>query len=289
MKTFSSEHSLGSFLYLILPLLILVPATVSSPTVEPRWSLLWSDEFAGRNGSAIDSSKWMAEAGGGGWGNNELQYYTNRAQNAYQDSGHLVIKAIKEKYTGAENVSRDYTSSRLITKNKFSTTYGRFEARIKIPSGQGIWPAFWMLGTNIDSVGWPACGEIDIMENIGKEPSTIHGTIHGPGYSGADGVGAPYSLPHNQRFAESFHTFVVEWEPDVLRFYCDNTLYKTLTPKDLPAGKSWVYDHPFFIILNVAVGGNWPGNPDDTTVFPQTMRVDYVRVYKREDSAKPIL
>lgn len=245
------------------------------------WKLVWSDEFNGPNGAAVDSKKWSAQVGGGGWGNEELEYHTDRKDNAYQSGGFLYIKAIKEKYTGADKVTRDYTSARLVTKKKFSTTYGRIEARIKIPFGQGIWPAFWMLGENIDSVGWPTCGEIDIMENIGKEPSTIHGTIHGPGYSGANGVGAPYSLRDNRRFADSFHTFAVEWEVNVIRFYCDDKLYKTITPSDLPAGKTWVYDHPFFVILNVAVGGQWPGNPDDTTRFPQMMLIDYVRVYKR--------
>jgi beta-glucanase (GH16 family) len=206
--------------------------------------------------------------------------------NAYQSGGFLVLKASKEKYTGPDNVTRDYTSARLITKNKFSATYGRIEARIKLPSGQGIWPAFWLLGGNIDEVGWPTCGEVDIMENIGREPAIIHGTIHGPGYSGEGGLGSSYSLANNQRFADSFHTFAVEWEPNVVRFYCDGILYKTRTPADLPAGKTWVYDHPFFIILNVAVGGSWPGNPDGTTIFPQTMLVDYVRVYQRPTPSK---
>lgn len=253
-------------------------AAAADPTV---WSLVWSDEFGGPDGSAVDSSKWTAEVGGWGWGNNELEYYTSRLANAYQSGGSLVIKAIKETYTGPDNVTRNYTSARLITKNKFSLTYGRIEARIKLPYGQGIWPAFWMLGTNIDTVGWPTCGEIDIMENIGREPSIIHGTIHGPGYSGANGLSSSYSLSNNQAFADSFHTFAVEWEPNVVRFYCDGILYKTRTPADLPPGTTWVYDHPFFIILNVAVGGYWPGNPDSTTVFPQTMLVDYVRVYQR--------
>jgi beta-glucanase (GH16 family) len=259
----------------------------ADPTV---WSLMWSDEFNGPDGSPIDQSKWTAEVGGSGWGNNELQYYTTRTDNAYQSGGSLVIKANKEKYTGADNVTRDYTSGRLITKNKFTATYGRFEARMKIPYGQGIWPAFWLLGSNIDGVGWPQCGEVDIMENIGKEPSVIHGTIHGPGYSGVNGIGSSYSLPENQRFADSFHTFAIEWEPNVIRFYCDGILYKTRTPADLPQGKTWVYNQPFFILLNLAVGGGWPGNPDGTTVFPQTMQVDYVRVYQRSTpSSTPVV
>jgi beta-glucanase (GH16 family) len=253
----------------------------SGGTNQAAWKLVWSDEFNGPDESAIDSTKWTAQLGGNGWGNQELEYYTDRVDNAYQSGGSLVIKALKEKYTGADKVTRDYTSARLTTRKKFIAKYGRFEARIKIPYGQGLWPAFWMLGETIDSVRWPEKGEIDIMENIGREPSIIHGTIHGPGYSGDKGPSSSYSLTNNQRFADSFHVFAVEWEPNVIRFYCDGVLYKTRTPADLPAGTTWVYDHPFFIILNVAVGGSWPGNPDATTVWPQTMLVDYVRVYQR--------
>jgi len=250
--------------------------------VDPSvWHLVWSDEFNSPDKSPIDATRWTAQVGGHGWGNQELEYYTNRIDNAYQSQGSLVIKAIKERYTGADNVTRDYTSARLTTKGKFTATYGRFEARLRIPFGQGLWPAFWMLGDNIDSTIWPTCGEIDIMENIGREPAIIHGTIHGPGYSGDKGPSSAYSLANKKRFADSFHVFAVEWEPGVIRFYCDGVLYATRTSADLPDGKTWVYDHPFFIILNVAVGGGWPGNPDATTVFPQTMLVDYVRVYQR--------
>ncbi|MEK6282387.1 MAG: glycoside hydrolase family 16 protein [Acidobacteriota bacterium] len=253
-------------------------APASDPTV---WSLTWSDEFNGPNGSPVDSTKWSFDIGGGGWGNNELETYTNRTANAVLEDGALVIRALKETYTGPDNITRNYTSARLLTRNKFTQTYGRFEARIKIPYGQGIWPAFWMLGNDIDTAGWPNCGEIDIMENIGREPSTVHGTLHGPGYSGANGVNASYALPPSQKFSDDSHTFAVEWEPNVIRFYVDGLLYKTRTPADLPAGKAWVFNHPFFLILNVAVGGAWPGNPDATTVFPQVMKVDYVRVYQR--------
>jgi len=157
--------------------------------------------------------------------------------------------------------------------------YGRFEARLQIPRGQGIWPAFWMMGADLATVGWPRCGEIDIMENIGKEAATVHATIHGPGYSGADSIGDAYTMPGGAPVADAFHVFAAEWEPAVIRFYVDGTLFSTRTPADLKAGQTWVFDHPFFVILNVAVGGNWPGNPDASTVFPQTMRVDYVRVY----------
>jgi beta-glucanase (GH16 family) len=258
-----------------------VAGSAAAQTASSRWKLVWSDEFNGPNGSAVDSTKWATETGGGGWGNNELEYYTSRLENASLQNGNLVIKAMQEKYTGADGVTRNYTSARLKTQGKFSQAYGRFEARIKIPRGQGIWPAFWMLGNDVEKPGWPDCGEIDIMENIGKEPALVHGTIHGPGYSGANGIGDPYTLPAGEPVADSFHVFAVEWEPYAIGFYVDGHLYATRTPADLPKGTKWVYDHPFFLLLNVAVGGGWPGNPDASTVFPQTMLVDYVRVYSR--------
>ncbi len=249
----------------------------------PGWTLTWSDEFSG---SALDDSKWTRETGGNGWGNNELEYYTDRPQNALLRDGNLVIHVDKEKNTGNDNVSREYTSARLKTQGKFTQAYGRFEARIKIPRGQGIWPAFWMLGDDIEKVQWPTCGEIDIMENIGKEPALVHGTIHGPGYSGGQGISAPFALADKGRFTDDFHVYAVEWEPKEIRFYVDTHLYATRTPADLPKGAKWVYDHPFFILLNVAVGGDWPGNPDATSTYPQEMLVDYVRVYKRAEAGK---
>ncbi len=252
----------------------------------PAWKLVWRDEFDGASGPAVDSSKWNFDVGGKGWGNNELETYTNRAVNAHLERGLLVITALKESFTGPDGATRNYSSARLLTRNKFSQAYGRFEARIKIPYGQGIWPAFWLLGDNIGIAHWPNCGEIDIMENIGREPAIVHGTFHGPGYSGGSGISAAYALPNGRKFSDDFHTFALEWEPNVIRFYVDGILYKTRTPADLPAGTTWVFDHPFFIILNVAVGGGWPGNPDATTVFPQQMLVDYVRVYQRATLAK---
>ena len=244
------------------------------------WILAWSDEFSGPNGSAADPAKWAFETGGGGWGNQELEYYTSRPENARIEHGRLVITARRENYTGSDGVTRAYTSARLKTQGKFSLTYGRIEARIKIPLGQGVWPAFWMLGSDIDQAGWPQCGEIDIMENIGREPAVVHGTIHGPGYSGAQGIGSPFTLPRG-RFADHYHVFAVEWEPNQIRFYVDRKLYATRTPADLPLGAKWVYDRPFFLLLNFAVGGSWPGPPDGRTRFPQQMLVDYVRVYRR--------
>ncbi len=242
--------------------------------VAQNWNLVWSDEF---DGPDIDTSKWSHEINGSGGGNNELQYYTDRATNSFIENGNLVIQALDETFTGSDG-TRDYTSARLVTQGKFERTYGRMEARIKIPRGQGIWPAFWMLGNNIGSVGWPTCGEIDIMENIGSEPRTTHGTIHGPGYSGGGGVGGSYTFT-GEDAADDFRVFAVEWEPNVIRWYVDGNHYFTATPASL-GGSTWVFDHPHFFILNVAVGGSWPGPPDGSTTFPQRMEVDYVRVYE---------
>jgi len=248
---------------------------------RPGWKLVWSDEFNAADGSLPDSGKWTFATGGGGWGNHELEYYTARPANAHQQSGNLVITADSESFTGPDGVTRAFTSARLKTAGKFSQTYGRFEARMKLPIGPGMWPAFWLLGDDISQAGWPKCGEIDIMELVGSAPSTILGTIHGPGYSGKAGPSTKYTLPGGKRFSDDFHIFAVEWEPNVIRFYVDDVLYTTRKPADLPGGTRWVFDKPFFIILNVAVGGDLPGPPDSTTVFPQTMLVDYVRVYAR--------
>jgi len=263
---------------LVLPVLLGSAVGAFDPA---GWNLVWNDEFNAAQGTGVDRTKWTPEIGGWGWGNNEWEYYTDRIANSFHRDGSLVIKAIKERYTGPDGVTRDYTSARLITQNKFTLTYGRIEARIKVPYGQGIWPAFWMLGSDIGDVGWPTCGEIDIMENIGRELSYVHGTLHGPGYSGGGGLSSTYTLPNNQRFADNFHIFAVEWEPNVVRFYADGVLYKTTGINDIPPGTRWVFDHPFFILLNVAVGGLWPGYPDGSTTFPQEMLVDYVRVYQR--------
>jgi beta-glucanase (GH16 family) len=256
------------------------PAPQAGAAKPSDWTLTWSDEFNGANGSAPDPAKWTLVTGGNGWGNKELEYYTARPENVHVEDGNLVIAALKEDYTGADGVTRNYTSARMQTTGKFDQAYGRFEARIKIPYGQGIWPAFWMLGADMQERHWPGAGEIDIMENIGREPGTVHGTIHGPGYSGDKGISAPFSLA-SARFADDYHVYAVEWEPNQIRFYVDDHLYVTRTPADLPAGTKWVYDHPFYLLLNVAVGGGWPGNPDKTSTYPQKMFVDYVRVYKR--------
>jgi beta-glucanase (GH16 family) len=259
--------------------------SAADASAQTAWTLAWNDEFNGPAGAAVDGTKWVLEVGNGsnGWGNRERQYYTNTTKNASTDgAGNLVITAYKEtlgkKYRCWYGECQ-YTSARLKTQGRFEQAYGRFEARVRVPFGQGLWPAFWMLGNNIQSAGWPACGEIDIMEYIGREPFNVYGTIHGPGYSGAGGIGAPYALT-GARFADDFHVFSVEWEPNRIRWYVDGQLYQTRTPADLPAGSAWVFDHSFFMLLNLAVGGYWPGDPDATTVFPQKMFVDYVRVYR---------
>ena len=239
-----------------------------------RWKLVWSDEFNQPDGSAPDPAKWRYDVGGTGWGNDELEYYNTSTNNARIEGGHLVIEARQENYGG-----KNYTSARLLTKGKWSWTYGRIEARIKVPKGQGIWPAFWMMGTNVASAGWPNCGEIDIMENIGREPGTVHGTIHGPGYSGAGGIGGPFVLSGGASFSDDFHLFAIQWETNRIRWFVDNEPYFSVTPASLPAGAQWVFNAPQFLLLNVAVGGGWPGNPDRTIRFPQRMLVDYVRVY----------
>lgn len=235
------------------------------------WTLAWSDEF---DGDALDRSKWVPETGGHGWGNKELQFYTGRPENVRVGGGMLTIEARKEAHQGSE-----YTSARLKTAGLKETQYGRYEARIKIPKGQGIWPAFWMLGANIGSAGWPKSGEIDIMEIIGKEPGHVYGTLHGPGYSGEHAFSKASALPGTE-YGDDFHVFAVEWEPGEIRWYRDGVHYHTARP-DLVKGE-WVFDHPFFVLLNLAVGGMWPGYPDATTEFPRRMLVDYVRVYQKK-------
>ncbi len=257
--------------------------TLSEREQQSEWALVWSDEFEGPAGATFDRRSWVADTGGQGWGNQERQYYTTRPENVSLDgAGHLAITARAE-----TDASRQcwygqcgFTSARLKTKGLVETRYGRIEARIRVPRGQGIWPAFWMLGADIDQVGWPECGEIDVMENIGREPSIVHGTIHGPGYSGANGIGGSHTVP-GAALADDYHVFAVEWMPGEIRWFLDDTEYRRTTPASLPQGARWVFDHPFFMLLNVAVGGAWPGDPDASTVFPQQMLVDYVRLYRR--------
>src|SRR5215470_12981442 len=204
---------------------------LTSSAQPQTWELIWSDEFDGPAQSAPDPKKWGFSIGGGGWGNHELQTYTCRRDNSFLDGkGNLVIEARRERFTGPDGITRDYTSARLNTADTFTQLYGRFEARMQLPIGQGLWPAFWMLGDNISSVGWPTCGEIDIMGNIGKEPATVHGSLHGPSASGrTSDATATFSVPAGQKLADDFHIYAVEWEPGAVRFYLDTTLYLTVT------------------------------------------------------------
>ncbi len=247
--------------------LVAAPAATAAPG-----DVIWSDEFDGAAGSAPSSARWNHETGAGGWGNAELQNYTtSRANSALDGQGHLVITARRE-------ADGSYTSARMTTQGKFQPQYGRVEARIQIPRGQGIWPAFWMLGGNLPGVGWPASGEIDVMENVGFEPHRVHGTVHGPGYSGSAGITGMYQHPQGWSFADDFHTFAVDWKPGEITWFVDGQQFHRVTRASVGAN-AWVFDQPFFLILNVAVGGQWPGYPDGTTSFPQQMKVDYVRVY----------
>jgi beta-glucanase (GH16 family) len=244
--------------------------------------LVWSDEFNGAQNSSVDSRRWRHETGGA-WGEGELQSYTPRRANSYQDGrGRLVIVARAERFRGMDSITRDYTSARISTKDRHSFQYGLLEARLQMPVGRGIWPAFWALGTDIDRVGWPECGEIDVMEYLGQKPTTASGTIHGPRDGG--GANADYepgrSIVHPTPLANEFHTYGVQWLPGSIRFYFDGHPYWSITAADLPAGSRWVFDHRFFLILNIAVGGKWAGSPDASTTFPHALLVDYVRVYQ---------
>ncbi|WIX81610.1 family 16 glycosylhydrolase [Amycolatopsis carbonis] len=244
---------------------------VFAPT-EAAAAASFTDDFNGPAGSPADGSKWNYETGDN-VNNHERQYYTSGTNNASLDGqGHLVITAKREN-PGNYNCwygRCEYTSARLNTSGKFSQAYGHFETRMKLPRGQGMWPAFWMLGGG----NWPTDGEIDVMENVGFEPNTVHGTIHGPGYSGSGGIGAGYNGPN---FSDDFHTYAVDWSPNKIVWTVDGNVYQTRTPADLN-GNRWVYDHNFFIIMNLAVGGYWPGDPNDSTQFPQQLVVDYVHV-----------
>ena len=259
----------------ILSLCIVGCATEDTQTVVNFTELTMQDEFDADG--LVDASIWANDIGNGenGWGNNELQYYTDRPENVTVQNGKLLITARQESFEGSS-----YTSARLLTKDLFKQRYGRFEARIRLPYGQGIWPAFWMLGADIDENPWPAAGEIDIMEYRGQNPTVILGSVHGPGYSAGEAISKAYTLK-NDRFDTGFHIFGIEWAPEYVNFYVDDVLYNQITPQDVTG--TWVFDKPFFILMNLAVGGSFVGSPNEETVFPQTMLVDYVRVYKKNE------
>lgn len=251
-----------------------IPETgYETPESYEGMQLVWEDDF---DAATINQDDWTFEIGTGnnGWGNNELQYY--RAENAYiAQSDYLVIEAKNEAFGGS-----DYTSTRMITQDKQEFQYGRIDIRAVLPEGQGIWPALWMLGENFQEVGWPQCGEIDIMELVGHQPNRVHATVH---YPNADGnhtfTGTSDALTGGAKFSDEFHVFSLIWEEDKMEFLRDGEVYQTLTPDILAPGQ-YPFNHPFFFIFNVAVGGQWPGSPDASTSFPQRMIVDYVRVFQ---------
>lgn len=252
-------------------------AVDDTQTVTNFTQLTMQDEFD--TDGAPNSNIWGYDIGNGpnedGWGNQELQYYTDRPENVTINNGVMIITAREESFQGSE-----YTSARLLTKDKFSQTYGRFEARIRVPYGQGMWPAFWMLGVqDSPSEIWPFIGEIDIMEMRGQDPTKLIGSVHGPGYSGGEAISKEYVF-QNDRLDTGFHIYGIEWGPDYVNHYVDDVLYNQITPEDLPEGAEWVFDNDFYILINLAVGGTFVGSPNAETVFPQTMLVDYVRVYE---------
>lgn len=246
------------------------PTATPTPIAVPEgWTLVWHDEF---DGDKISPENWTYDIGGWGWGNGEAQYYTDRSDNARLENGMLVIEARQEKLENSY-----YTSARLKSQGLQEFQYGRIEARIKVPKGKGLWPAFWMLGSSFNGNNWPDCGEIDIMEYVGKDPDLIIGTLHGPGYSGALGI----SRWNRQTYdiADDFHTYAIEWEANEIRWYYDGEHYHTVTRDDV-GEREWVFDQPFFIILNQAIGGTLGGIIGLDTEFPTQVLVDYVRVYQ---------
>lgn len=245
----------------------------STPTSHYGYELEWSDEFSG---DALNTDFYNYDLGDGcpnlcGWGNRELQVYTDQSENISLENGKLIIRASKE---GINN----YTSTKIHTKDKQLFQFGRIDVRAKLPEGQGIWPAIWMLGQNIDAVGWPACGEIDIMELVGHEPETTHATVHwGP--QGGPNKYLTKSYPIDEKFSERFHVFSLVWEFNELVWYLDEIPIHSFSPSGTQ-GELYPFNQTFYMIFNVAIGGNWPGNPDATTVFPQQMEIDYVRYFK---------
>jgi beta-glucanase (GH16 family) len=245
----------------------------TTPLTQPGYTLSWSDEFAG---SSLDLNSWNQEIGNGqsGWGNNELEYYTNSSKNTFVSNGNLIIEARKEAINGF-----NYSSGRMTTQNKKTFKFGRIDIRAKLPVGKGIWPALWMLGANISTVPWPACGEIDIMELVGTNPARSHGTMHWKPVDGTNtSKGSEYNLGSGD-FSQQFHVFSIVWSQDMIKWYVDDQLFLTTTKADVGAA-NYPFNDPEFLIFNVAVGGNWPGPPDTNTMFPQRMFVDYVRVFQ---------
>jgi beta-glucanase (GH16 family) len=261
-------------------------ATPAATGTASPWHLVWADEFNGSAGTAPDAARWGYDLGdNNGWGNGEREYYTRDAANAAQDGkGNLVITA--RQADGSQSCyygQCEYTSARLLTQGIYTVQYGLVEARIKVPAGAGLWPAFWLLGSNIGEAGWPGCGEIDVMENVGRNPNTLYGTIHGPGYSGASGLGGTTVM--TDPLSAGYHVYAVEWKPDSVTWTVDDKQYFTAAAADV-APNEWVFNHDFFVILNLAVGGSFGGAVSPDTAFPAAMAIDYVRVYQLSAGAQ---
>jgi beta-glucanase (GH16 family) len=235
--------------------------------------LVWSDEFNGSG--SVDTSKWAFDVGGNGWGNRELQHYTDRNKNARQEAGKLVIEAIKEDYD-----KNNFTSARLVTRGKQSWTHVRLEARAKLPRGRGTWPAIWMLGENIKTVGWPRCGEIDIMEHVGYAPDSIYGTVHTGAFNHIKGTQDGGFITASD-LETDFHVYFINWTERQIDFGMDNEVYFTFEKRENATFAEWPFDEPHYLLLNVAAGGNWGGSMGvDQTIWPQRMEIDWVRVYQ---------
>lgn len=241
-----------------------------TPNSYAGYDLFWADEF---DGSVIDVSAWGYDLGNSGWGNNELQNYTNQSKNSYLSDGNLIIEAIEEP-------DGTYTSARMLTKDKVEFALGRVDVRAKLPYGQGIWPAIWMLGANFSEIGWPACGEIDIMELVGHKPDEVHGTAHWGPQGASTSISATSKITDPDGYQDEYHVFSIIWDINKIEWFVDDVKIHTVTPQST-AGQTYPFNEPFFMIMNVAVGGNWPGYPDTSTEFPQRMIVDYVRVFQR--------
>lgn len=255
--------------------------TSGDKNASPYHRLIWHDEFTGSAGSSPNPARWQIKTGGNGWGNNQLQYYTANPQNVSLDgAGHLAITARRQQYSDGR-YSRNYTSAQVVTDGRFHAKYGRIEARIKLPAGAGLWPAFWAVGTDSDRRQWPAGGEIDVMENIGRNPFKTYAVIHGPATYNRYGYNLIASKRSKASLSSRFHVFGIDWSPGKIVFTLDGKAFSTRTARALPAGAKWVFNKPFYLILNLAVGGNFPGQPTASTRFPATMRVDWVRVYSR--------
>ena len=293
------RRSLCALALTLVASVLIVGCGTSSEVASPeRWVLTMADEFDGEEGTSPNPALWDYDVGGDGWGNQQLEFNTDRVENVSLDGqGHLRIRALEESYNG-----NDYTSGRIKTKLfacdgdeeascGFEQQHGRFEAKIKLPEGQGLWPAFWMLGANIDDVPWPDCGEIDIMEYQGQRPARMFGSLHGPGYSGGEAISNDFELENGETFADDFHVFAIEWDPGRITYSVDGQVvdgrvvggevYHIVRSTDVPTGADWVFNNEFFMLLNLAVGGTLGGPVGPDTEFPADMLIDYVRVYER--------